>query len=216
MCEQGKASNRKFLQNGTGRTLRLFAFFWIAMGTTSTRQTDIMAVVQRSRVSTSTICEIWTPPRAVPSPIKDDATLSTSNQRSRDSFEILRRTTTLYRHAFKSEMTDPKQNPIDPNRSKADPSQMVRAGETVFFSFEISDSEKKLSCLIKGPRTKCWTQARAPATPLWAIGTPLRQTETFSGKFTGPLTTSAVRWKIWKHKHQNTKAGMCLHWKDNT
>ena len=45
-----RASNRKLLQNGTGRTTPRLPFLWTAMGTTSTEQTDITPVVRKSHV----------------------------------------------------------------------------------------------------------------------------------------------------------------------
>ena len=82
----------------------------------------------------STMFDIRTPVREAPSATTDEATLSTSNQRSLVSLDDLRRSTTFSRHAVKSAMKELAHTPMEPLGSSAEPWRKALAEETALSS----------------------------------------------------------------------------------
>ena len=179
-----------------------------------------MALVQLLHVPTWTLFEIQTPVRGAPSATTEDATLSTSNQRSRVSFDDLRRNTNSSWHAFKSVITEPAHIPLDSFGSNLESWQMTLGEETALLRIAVPVSEKKLRCVRTGPRKKSCTQAIAPSNSWWLLSAPFELSKKPEVVAKGALTTSTVSWKVCNFTHQNyqvkhllhvktTKRGMC-------
>ena len=145
---------------------------------------------------TSTTSETRTVLLGAPSPTADEATVSPLNHRSRVPFTAFLCAKTFWWQDFKSIMTGPAPTPIAPQGSKWLLCRTASAAVTALFNIPIPVSEKKLLWVKEGWQTKSCTQATAPFTLSWSIATPSSDTVNAGCTSDGPLTMSAVNWKI--------------------
>ena len=131
-----------------------------------------------------------------PSLTADEATVSALNHRSRVSFIAFLWDRIFSRQGFKSVITGPASTSIAPQGLNLSLFRTASAAVTAVFSMLIPVSEKKLLCVNEGWRTKSCTHTTAPFNFSWSIATPSSDTVKTECSSEGPLTTSAVNWKI--------------------